>query len=175
MKKKLLYLLIPVPMLLISLLYFINPSGTYSYDPRLRILGYTLFSIPSTSNVPTINSGSTIIVSSYAYTKRIPKINDFAVFESPNTGATFVKRVVGLPGDTVEIINSKIFINGKSNLAFEPEEQFRKSHHSRSFDSITVPKKHFFVMGDNWDNSLDSRHFGTVHLSKLFGKVVKTF
>ncbi len=175
MKDKLLYFLIPVSMCLVLAFYFYNPSGTYSYDPRLRIIGYSLFSIPSASNKPTINPGDTVVVSSYAYMGRLPKLNDFAVFVPPKSESPFVKRVVGLPGDVVEISNSEIFINGSHGVVFEPENQFRKSPRSRFFKRITVPKEHFFVIGDNWDNSLDSRHFGAVHASKLFGKVIKVF
>lgn len=173
MKKSLFYFLIPVPFISVLAVYIVNPSGTASADPRLRVLGYAPFEVPSVSNEPTIKSGSVLVVSSYAYKEELPKINDFVVFFPQNADKPFVKRVVGLPGDSVEIKDGRIVINGNYDIAFRTEEKYRTKNHSITMSPVMVTDRHMFVVGDNWDNSLDSRFFGPVPLSGLVGKVVE--
>jgi signal peptidase I len=128
-----------------------------------------------------------------------PQRGDIAVFYSPKDGARLVKRVIGLPGDTVELRNDQLVINGQSvdYESLEPKifgqlSQLERAHSTfateklstrphavmaingiaamRTFGPVHVSDGHYFMMGDNRDNSFDSRYFGTVDRSQILGR-----
>jgi signal peptidase I len=189
----------------------------------LLVLALILFSIrssladwndvPSGSMQPTILVGDRVFVNKLAYDLKVPfttwhlaqwanpQRGDVVVFFSPRDGTRLVKRVVGLPGDTVELRNDQLIINGKpvnyaplpadiSSQLPEAErqhslfatEQLTAHPHAvmaipeipamRTFGPVRVPEGHYFMMGDNRDNSFDSRYFGTVARSRIVGKAV---
>jgi signal peptidase I len=87
----------------------------------------------------------------------------------------YIKRVIGLPGDQVQIINKKVFINGKPydtpQAVYKHEEIIPGDDQPRdNFGPVTVPPGHYFVMGDNRDHSLDSRFWGFVSLEAMRGR-----
>jgi signal peptidase I len=162
------------------------------------------FQIPSSSMVPTLQVGDYILVNKYTYGIRLPvlrtkvlalnepKRGDVMVFFPPHMNDTyFIKRVVGLPGDTVSYRNKRLFVNGQEvpeeMLGVVPEgaSRFRvgletlgdASHliqvdmarPSRDF-SVVVKPDHYFMMGDNRDNSSDSRIWGQVPEKDIVGK-----
>jgi signal peptidase I len=173
------------------------------------------FKIPSGSMIPTLTIGDHLLVNKFVYGPRIPftdsrvftwkepKRGDIIVFKYPeNETKNFIKRVVGLPGDKIEIKNGKLFINdqpipvtdqgvyeGRDQGMSSPyypkprllEEQLGtvKHHilylHDQSgynFGPVLVPKDSVFVMGDNRDNSQDSRVWGFVSGNKILGKAL---
>lgn len=111
-----------------------------------------------------------------------PKYNDVVVLRAPKTpqdvpGAFYVKRIIGLPGDTIVSKNDQMYINGK--LLPEPylNNHFKKADNDAGETFTTnftykVPQGYYFVMGDHRDISRDSRFFGPVKRSALIGKVV---
>lgn len=144
------------------------------------------FKIPSGSMIPTLLIGDHILVSKFVYgiknpfTGKIfvpvkePARNDVIVFKYPlNRSQDFIKRVIGLPGDSVQIIDKKVFINGKP-LAEDKGEFNDNSVLSDgprdNFGPVTVPPQALFVMGDNRDNSHDSRFWRFVDYSDIKGK-----
>jgi len=169
--------------------------------------------VPTGSMKPTILEGDRIFVNKLAYdlkvpftTKHIaewggPQRGEIVVFYSPADNTRLVKRVVGLPGDTIALEDNKLFINGKA-LNYEPikssdidptpgegmgnsyclKEDLQGVKHSvmlhpetqsrRSFNSITIPPGHYFMMGDNRDNSTDSRYFGFVKRDRIVGRAI---
>ncbi len=145
------------------------------------------FKIPSSSMEPTLQVGDHILVSKFIYGVRIPFIDkkifkfnnpkrgDIIVFIYPrDRSKDFIKRVIGLEGEKVEIIRNKIYINDQ--IINDPWGHFEKGNWSTYLSSIEhygpyiVPKDSLFVLGDNRDNSQDSRFWGFVNIDDVKGK-----
>jgi len=160
------------------------------------------FQMPSGSMAPTLNVGNHILVykSGYGvygtlgmhiYTNNSPSKNpesgEIIAFYPPHNQSIFVKRVIGVPGDEIELSGSTLTVNGnvvshhnsKSSEIFSESlgnelytVQYIESHLKDRSYSIVVPNESYFVMGDNRNNSSDSRHWGMVPKSNVIGKVV---
>jgi signal peptidase I len=146
------------------------------------------FKIPSGSMIPTLQIGDHILVNKLAYGVRIPfweqylvefkqvERGDVVVFVFPeDRSKDFIKRVIGAPGDSVEIRGKKVYVNGKQiddpHAHFEGDDPQNAGLTSRDdFGPKTVPENSIFVMGDNRDRSYDSRFWGFVNLDDVRGK-----
>ncbi len=131
--------------------------------------------VEGTSMLPQLHDGERLLVNKLVYYK-IQSISwghiergDIVVFWYPNDpDKSFVKRVIGLPGESVEVRNGRVFING-----IELREPYLDTEHNQSLPSWPAKKvedHHYFVMGDNRDNSLDSRYWGLVPEKYIYGK-----
>lgn len=187
------------PVLLIVLLF-----RSFLFEP---------FKIPSGSMIPTLLVGDFIVVNKYAYGIRLPVVNikvleidepqrgDVVVFRYPvDPSVNFIKRAVGLPGDTITYRNKELFVNGEK-LPTESKGPFASSAikcstpqsdaklHRETVGSVehdlllhdnrpgrdgqwVVPEGHYFMMGDNRDRSNDSREWGFVPEENLLGRAV---
>ncbi len=168
------------------------------------------FRIPSGSMLPSLHIGDFILVNKYTYGIRLPILNtkvapvdspergDVMVFRYPvNPELNFIKRVIGLPGDTLSYVDKKLTINGqrvhtepngefvyrqakmRGKTAKQIQETIDDSVHqilldevgfSRDLTEVNVPEGHYFVMGDNRDHSNDSRFWRFVPESHVVGK-----
>jgi len=135
--------------------------------------------VPSPSMVPTINEQEQFLENKLVYRFRKPSQGEIIVFHPPaeavlGTGKKddFVKRVIGLPGEIVDIRNGKVYINGK--LLKEPYVPVEEMDYL-SFPAFQVPKDALFVMGDNRRQSRDSRYWGCVPLQSVDGKAFWRF
>jgi signal peptidase I len=167
--------------------------------------------VPTGSMEPTILIGDRIFINKLAYDLKIPfttrhiarwdnpRRGDIVVFYSPRDGQRLVKRVIGLPGDTLALDRNRLYLNGEPvkyeklddtiarqmaadvqrDYAFLQEKLEPTPHPvmvalSRSmfssFSPITIPVGNYFVMGDNRDNSADSRFFGLVERKRIVGR-----
>jgi signal peptidase I len=169
--------------------------------------------VPTGSMKPTIMEGDRIFVNKLAYGLKVPfttihlahwdvpERGEIVVFNSPYDGTRLVKRVIGLPGDVIEIVDDDVKVNGKlvhyddvdpstarvtkwmpanSANTFQEEQlgdhkhAVMKSPLNRSprsmYGPITVPQGQYFMLGDNRDNSADSRYIGTVPLDNIVGR-----
>ena len=132
--------------------------------------------VEGTSMAPLLHDGERLLVNKLIY-YNIKSVEwghiergDIVVFWYPNDPQkSYVKRVVGLPGETVEIVSGKVLIDGQ-----ELNEDYVTSEHNQtlaSFPPRMVDQHYYFVMGDNRDNSSDSRYWGLVPEKYIYGKV----
>jgi signal peptidase I len=148
------------------------------------------FKIPSGSMQPTLLIGDHILVNKFLYGVGIPFTDiklldikkpargDVIVFIYPeDESKDYIKRVIGLPGDTIQIIDKQIFLNGSPyhdsvGVYVDPVTLRRGLLNSNrdNFGPVTVPPNALFVMGDNRDHSADSRFWGFVNINKVRGK-----
>ena len=140
-----------------------------------------MFYIPSGSMLPTLQIGDRIVVDKLAYHLHAVHRGDIVVFARPPLEhadyADLVKRVIGLPGDTVSSVDGRVYIDGKP-LAEPwlptPEPVTSPSPVAQGFSlnhPYTVPAGEYFVMGDNRTNSEDSRYFGPIPADLIVGKM----
>lgn len=120
---------------------------------------------------PTINDGDKIFVDeNFGELKR----GDIIIFYYPkDRSKSYIKRVIGLPNETIEIREGKVYINGQ--VLDEPYLVEENNQQKSSFRPQKVLKNHYFVMGDNRDNSSDSRYWGTVDRELVIGKYYMTY
>lgn len=184
----------------------------------LLLIGFSIRSsladwndVPTGSMKPTILEGDRVWVNKLAYDLKVPfttwhiadwgnpQRGDIVVFYSPHDGKRLVKRVIGLPGDTIELRNNALVINGqlveyrpiadqlvrdlapadRTGRVFATEQLPGQSHAVegdptlpaiRSFGPQRVPEGRYFMMGDNRDDSFDSRYWGTVARKQIVGR-----
>jgi len=136
-------------------------ASSFVFEP-LVIAGHSMS--------PTIVQRDRILVNKLAYKSREPGIGDIIAFKVG--WKRLVKRVVGLPGDVIEVKNGLLYRNGET-LAYEPYTILYPHHSNRQpYWSRTVQSRHVFVMGDNKLMSVDSRDFGTIPYQDIIGKAV---
>lgn len=134
--------------------------------------------IPSESMVPTLYEGDRLVVEKVSYHFHAPITGDIIVFQPPEElqrrgygkDQAFIKRVIGLPGDTVSVSNGKVYLNGQplpEDYIAEPPNQ--------PFPPVKVPEDKFFVMGDNRNNSNDSRYWGFLPKENIIGRATFRF
>ncbi len=136
------------------------------------------FRIPSGSMIPTLLVGDHILVNKLVYRFGDPRRLDVVVFRFPlDRRKDYIKRVIGLPGDRVEIVDKVVYINGKPLR--EPYVQHtdpriipRGVQPRDNYGPVVVPPGHYFVMGDNRDSSYDSRFWGFVSRKAFIGKAL---
>ena len=169
------------------------------------------FQIPTGSMIPTLEVGDFILVNKYAYGVRLPIIGtkilgvedpdrgEVIVFIPPHENKYYIKRVIGLPGDTVRYEDKNLYINGEliskdyvesimveTSIGDLPGVLYSETingveHSTQNIDAVgrqrarttwVIPNGHYFMMGDNRDNSSDSRVWGTVPNENVVGKAV---
>jgi signal peptidase I len=165
--------------------------------------------IPSASMHPALLEGDVVFVNRLAFDVKVPltdvivahtgdpKRGDVVTFFSPEDGTRLIKRVIGLPGEAIELRGKRLFVDGvpadyatlgledeplarRGVKALHVEEQTADNRHEiqwlanhglrDDFGPIVVPPDHYLMLGDNRDNSLDSRFFGLVPREKLIGR-----
>ena len=138
----------------------------------IRFFIFQPFYIPSGSMEPTLLTGDRIIVSKFSYHFREPERGDVIVFKYPrDPKRAFVKRVVGLGGETVAVSGGQLYING----VLVPEEYVPEGMTYPDFGPVRVPEGKLFMLGDNRANSDDSRVWGFLDEDLIIGKAVAVY
>lgn len=160
----------------------------YSWIVYLLVASLFIFIIRQFIFVPSIVTGVSMVPNlqehDYVVANKVASINHFdkIIFEAPDTdNQNYIKRVIGLPGDTIEVKNDKLYINGvleKEPYLKEAKDSLKKNQKlTKSFnlEQLTgkkkVPQDKFFVLGDNRPYSNDSRYYGFVSKESVIGKV----
>lgn len=146
------------------------------------------FKIPSGSMEPTLLIGDHLLVNKFIYgvknpltgdtwiSYKNPQRSDVIVFKYPvNPKQDFIKRVIGVEGDRIKVVNKQVFVNDKlyeveGAVHLDPNTIPAQMSPRDNMDEVTVPKNSLFVMGDNRDNSHDSRFWKFVKLKNVKGK-----
>jgi signal peptidase I len=136
-------------------------AGCGSSTQKMTVVG--------TSMIPALGKGIKVTVDKKAYEKSQPQRGDIIAFKD-DSGNALIKRVIGLPGETVEIKDKKVYIGG--NELSEGYLYERDSTETVVNASWVVPAKSVFVMGDNRASSKDSREFGSIPVKNIIGKVI---
>jgi signal peptidase I len=158
------------------------------------------FEIPSESMVPNLLIGDRLVADGWAYWHKDPSRGDIIVFDYPKEPAIkYVKRLVGLPGDKIEMKLGELYLNDKivpqrrsatplinegvwrsaeylENLGGIEHTIYRgQPENDNNYGPVTVPADHYFMMGDNRDRSSDSRYWGFVTRDQLIGRMVYVY
>lgn len=134
--------------------------------------------IPSNSMLPTLHIGDRLVVEKISYRFNSPKFGDIVVFQPPpklqsrgySKDQAFIKRIIGTPGDTLKIDNGKVYLNG--NIL---QEDYIKEPPSKPYPLVEVPPNQYFMMGDNRNDSNDSRYWDFLPRQNMIGKAIFRF
>ena len=135
----------------------------------IRAFVVQAFTIPSGSMSPTLLVGDYILVNKFIFHFRDPARGDVVVFKYPwDEKRDFIKRVVAVGGEELFIKERRVFVDGQP--LEEPYARYSDLSHASEYGPVTVPADSYFVMGDNRDNSQDSRYWGFLKREKIRGK-----
>lgn len=126
--------------------------------------------VKMSSMFPTLKENEIILVNKLTYKLREPQRGDIIVFQPPNSQEHYVKRIIGLPGEEIEIRNGGVYINQE-----RVEEPYISVETDGLFNPTQLSDNEYFVMGDNRQNSMDSRAFGPISSQTIVGKAILVY
>jgi signal peptidase I len=141
----------------------------------IRQFLFAPFVVEGDSMLPNFHDGERLIVNEVLYKFRDPKRDEVIVFHATEQ-KDYIKRVIGLPGDTVELVNDELRINGQPyeepylSTVVESAKMQGTSYNNRDYGPIQVPEGHVVVLGDNRSNSADSRDLGPIPIENIVGR-----
>ena len=137
----------------------------------IRFFFFETFLVEGTSMHPTLQHHERLIVNKIVYNFKDPEQGDVIVFNY-SVRRDFIKRIIALAGDEVEIRNGNLYVNEKLQV-----EQYIQNQAMYDFGPVVIPEGHIFVLGDNRDNSMDSRDpaVGSISLERVKGKAMLVF
>ena len=138
----------------------------------LIVFIYQPVKVEGTSMMPSLTDQERIFINKFTYRFGIGSIErgDTVVFWFPlDTSKSYIKRVIGVPGDRVEITNGTVYVNGQVLIEDYVPEEYRDH---QSYGPVVVPPNQYFVLGDHRSSSNDSRAWGTVDRKYIYGKAV---
>ncbi|MBI2577316.1 MAG: signal peptidase I [Candidatus Wildermuthbacteria bacterium] len=154
--------------ILFIVLLIVVPLRTFVFQP---------FLVRGNSMEPNYHNGDYLVVDELSYRFREPGRGEVIVFKAPkNLDKRYIKRIVGLPGETVEITSGKVIIyaneaNGQGRVVLEESTYIPEDIHTSSIPKITLGNGEYFVLGDNREHSEDSRSWGVLPEDYIIGKV----
>jgi signal peptidase I len=149
-----------------------NALGVTVAKNRAIVLGYEPFRIPSTSMSPTVEKGDFVLPNSWRYKSHAADVGEIVIVERPeNPGVKYVKRVVAVAGDTIEMRDGIVYRNGQPVAEPYVHARVPFGGSPRNVALSTLGPGLIYVLGDYRDNSLDSRQWGPLATSTLRGRV----
>lgn len=138
----------------------------------LRAVLVQPYRVEGSSMESNLHNSERLFINRLVYRLHAPRRGDVVVAELPNEGYSIIKRVIGLPGETIEIKDGSVFIDG-----VRLEESYLNQATLDNYGPVQIPAEHFFVMGDNRQNSRDSRNvsIGFVAQSQIKGQAVLVY
>lgn len=136
------------------------------------------YKFPSGSMEPTIQKGDRLLGDKAIYRKSKPQRGDLIVFKyPPDPKKEFVKRLIAFGGETVEIKEGRIYINGQSCVDAKIKDRYyyNRGDYGQANKPVTVPEGAYYVLGDNSASSMDSRYWGFIPSKDVFGKIYKIY
>jgi signal peptidase I len=130
---------------------------------------YAQSEVHNISMQKTLVAGQRLIEDKWSYRFHEPQRGDIVIINGPESEVRLIKRVIGLPGDEIAMQDGQVFLNGQ---LLEESYTFGETYPGQLAMPLTVPEGELFVMGDNRENSKDSRDLGTIALSSIEGKAV---
>jgi signal peptidase I len=141
--------------------------ASYLFFSRMVV---TAVEVKGASMSPTLAAGDRFLLNRFAYLHREPQRGELVVLKDPETSELIVKRIVGMPCETVIMQSDAAYVNGRR--LFEPYVSKSVSRDRSPLGKATViPRDHYFVLGDNRNRSVDSREFGTVSRDRIIGVI----
>lgn len=134
------------------------------------LFGYETFRMPGRDMQPSLQAGDVFVADPWRYRREKPARGAIAAFSHPQTGRTLMKRVVGLPGETVAIKERVIFIDGAVLDERYVDPASDRNDLTLPFGTLKLGADEYYLLGDNRDSSEDSRFFGAVPLSSFQGR-----
>lgn len=136
----------------------------------IRVFVAQPFIVSGSSMYPTFETGQYLIVDQLNYKLHNPKRGDVIIFRFPNdTKKFFIKRIIGLPGETLEILDGNVYISNDGENKFKLTENYIVLSKSTSM-TVKLGDSEYFVMGDNRESSLDSRTWGPLSENYIIGR-----
>ncbi len=129
--------------------------------------------VKGSSMYPNFHDGEYLLTDKISYRLNSPKRGEVIIFKAPkNEEYDYIKRIIGLPGDTVMVKSGRVYINGKVIFENYLPADFQTSAGDlwQEGKTVTIPANNYFVMGDNRDHSSDSRDWGPVPKENIIGK-----
>jgi signal peptidase I len=146
--------------------------GPAIYFSRATILGYETFRVASAAMSPTLETGELFVSDSWRYHNHAVMVGEIVVFERPeNPGVKYIKRVVAVAGDSIELKDGTLYRNGREVRESYLHAPMPFAGNSRNIALSTLGPGMFYLLGDYRDNSLDSRQWGPFPTSSLRGRV----
>ncbi|MDQ0232238.1 signal peptidase I [Metabacillus malikii] len=145
----------------------------------MKNLMFVEYEVEGVSMQPTFEEGKLLSINKFGLYFHSVKRFDVILFQLPTSDKTYVKRVIGLPGDEIHYEDDQLYVNGTAVnepfLSNKEKENGTKLTGNFTLEEITnktkIPKGYLFVIGDNRLQSRDSRHFGLVHIDNVIGRV----
>jgi signal peptidase I len=170
-----------------AFIVFVNVAlgcGNYGVTKLVTRYYMRIYILPTESMLPNIHPGDRVVTDlTYCKSKDFTRtIGDIVVFRGPKGTYDYIKRVIALPQERITIYQGTVYINGQPlnepwELAFDPNVSLQAELYAKYAvgDEYIVPDGHVFLLGDNRDHSMDSRHWGAVDVNKIKGKVLYIF
>ncbi len=138
----------------------------------IRMLIFQPFLVKGSSMEPNFHNGDYLIIDELSYRLRDPLREEVVIFKFPdNPSQKYIKRIIGLPGETIEVKEGKVRITGPHEAFVLDENTYLPGAETIGFETLTLGTNEYFVLGDNREHSSDSRYWGSVPRANLIGRV----